>query len=155
MQAHILYTYFVTFLKIIFTFVCRYNPALNPLMARPPIWPTPPPQPWFTQPVVSVPQMASGLAPQQPLFPIQNMPAPMTSAPANLLQTSFPIAHAGVPSPVTPQVSQPLFPVSTSAGNGAVSSPYVASVAPGSIPTSSPSVAPAGVGYAATNQGKS
>uniref|UniRef100_A0A0D9XGS0 BED-type domain-containing protein n=2 Tax=Leersia perrieri TaxID=77586 RepID=A0A0D9XGS0_9ORYZ len=131
-----------------------YNPALNPLMVRPPIWPAPPPQPWFTQqPAVSVPQMASGLAPQQPLFPIQNIPSPMTSAPANLLQTSFPMAHVGIPSPVTTQVSQPLFPVNTSAGNGAVSSPYVASVAPGSIPTSSPSVAPAGVGFAATNQG--
>ncbi|XP_006660978.1 protein SUPPRESSOR OF FRI 4 [Oryza brachyantha] len=129
-----------------------YNPALNPLMARPPIWPAPPPQPWFTQQTaVSLPQMAAGLAPQQPLFPIQNMAAPMTSAPANLLQTSFPMAPVGVPSPVA-QVSQPLFPVST-AGNGAVSSPYVASVAPGSIPATSPSVAPAGIGYASNNHG--
>ncbi|KAG8057757.1 hypothetical protein GUJ93_ZPchr0002g23154 [Zizania palustris] len=131
-----------------------YNPALNPLMARPLMWPAPPPQAWFTQqPAVSIPQMAAGLAPQQPLFPIQNMPTPMTSAPANLLQTSFPMAPVGVPSPVTPQASQPLFPVNTSAGNGAVSSLYVPSVAPGSVPASSPSVAPAGVGYAASNQG--
>ncbi|KAL5205159.1 hypothetical protein ABZP36_033368 [Zizania latifolia] len=99
--------------------------------------------------------MAAGLAPQQLLFPIQNMPTPMTSAPANLLHTSFPTPPVGVPSTVAPQVSQPLFPINTSAANGAVSSPYVASVAPGSIPVpaSSPSVAPAGVGYAASNQG--
>ncbi|CAL5082859.1 unnamed protein product [Urochloa decumbens] len=132
-----------------------YNPALNPLMARPPIWPTPPAQVWYPQqaypqqPAVSVAPVVAGLPPQQPLFPIQNVPNPMTSAPANVLQTSFPMAPPGVPSPVAPQVSQPLFPVNTSTVNGAASSPFVASVAPGTIPASSP----AAVGYGANNQG--
>ncbi|KAF8759252.1 hypothetical protein HU200_010287 [Digitaria exilis] len=138
-----------------------YNPALNPLMARPPIWPTPPAQAWYPQqaaypqqamyqqPAVSVAPVVAGLPPQQPLFPIQNVPAPMTSAPANVLQTSFPMAPPGVPSPVNPQVSQPLFPVNTSTVNGAASSPFVASVAPGTISASSPSA----VGYGSNNQG--
>nr|CAB3454252.1 unnamed protein product [Digitaria exilis] len=138
-----------------------YNPALNPLMARPPIWPTPPAQAWYPQqagypqqamyqqPAVSVAPVVAGLPPQQPLFPIQNVPAPMTSAPANVLQTSFPMAPPGVPSPVNPQVSQPLFPVNTSTVNGAASSPFVASVAPGTIPASSPAT----VGYGSNNQG--
>lgn len=73
----------------------------------------------------------------------------MTSAPANVLQTSFPMAPPGVPSPVGPQVSQPLFPVNTSTVNGAASSPFVASIAPGTIPASSP----AAVGYGVNNQG--
>ena len=127
-------------------------------MARPPIWPTPPAQAWYPQqvaypqqPPVSVAPVVAGLPPQQPLFPIQNVPTPMTSAPANMLQTSFPMAPPGVPSPVAPQVSQPLFPVNTSVVNGAASSPFVASVAPGTIPASSP----AAVGYGANNQGKS
>ncbi|XP_062193641.1 protein SUPPRESSOR OF FRI 4-like isoform X1 [Phragmites australis] len=138
-----------------------YNPALNPLMARPPIWPAPSGQAWYPQqsaypqqPAVSVPPMVAGLPPQQPLFPIQNVPTPMTSAPANVLQTLFPMAPPGLPSPVAPQVSQPLFPVNTSAVNGAANSPFVASVAPGTIPASSPaSVAAAGIGYGANNQG--
>ncbi|EER99357.1 hypothetical protein BDA96_02G312900 [Sorghum bicolor] len=138
-----------------------YNPALNPLMARPPIWPGPPAQAWYPQqaaypqqPAVSVPPVVAGLPPQQPLFPIQNVPTPMTSAPANVLQTSFPMAPPGVPSPVAPQVSQPLFPVNTSAVNGAASSPFLASVVPGTIPASSPAaVGAAGIGYGANNQG--
>ncbi|WVZ65868.1 hypothetical protein U9M48_015164 [Paspalum notatum var. saurae] len=138
-----------------------YNPALNPLMARPPIWPTPPAQPWYPQqaaypqqPAASVAPVVTGLPPQQPLFPIQNVPTPMTSAPHNVLQTSFPMAPPGVPSPVTPQVSQPLFPVNTSVVNGAASSPFVASVAPGTILASSPAaVGTAGVAYGAHNQG--
>ncbi|KAL6844557.1 hypothetical protein ACP4OV_025216 [Aristida adscensionis] len=138
-----------------------YNPALNPLMARPPVWPTPPAQAWYPQqpvypqqPAVSVPPMAAGLPPQQPLFPIQNVPTPITSAPASVLQTSFPMAPPGIPSPVIPQVSQPLFPVNTSTVNGAASSPFVASVAPGTIPASSPaSAATAGMGYGVNNQG--
>jgi hypothetical protein len=78
----------------------------------------------------------------------------MTSAPANVLQTSFPMAPPGVPSPVAPQVSQPLFPVNTSAVNGAANSPFLASVAPGTIPASSPAaVGAAGIGYGANNQG--
>ncbi|KQJ91486.1 protein SUPPRESSOR OF FRI 4 [Brachypodium distachyon] len=128
-----------------------YNPAM---MARPPLWPPQPPQAWFAQqPAVSVPPMVAGMAPQQPLFPIQNMPNPMASAPANLLQTSFAMAPPGVPSPVAPQVSQPLFPVST-IGNGASSAPFAASVVPGTIPASSPaSGTTAGFGYVSNNQG--
>lgn len=131
-------------------------------MARPPIWPTPPAQAWYPQqaaypqqviypqqPAVSVAPVVAGLPPQQPLFPIQNVPTPMTSAPANVLQTSFPMVPPGVPSPVAPQVSQPLFPVNTSTVNGAASSPFVAPVAPGTIPASSP----AAVGYGSNNQG--
>ncbi|KAM0892844.1 hypothetical protein ACQ4PT_025470 [Festuca glaucescens] len=128
-----------------------YNPAM---MVRPPLWPPQPPQAWFTQqPAMSVPQMVAGQAPQQPLFPIQNMPNAMTSAPANLLQTSFAMTATGVPSPVTPQVSQPLFPVNTT-GNGAAHSPFSLSVSPATIPASSPaSVVNAGFGYVANNQG--
>lgn len=129
-------------------------------MARPPIWPGPPAQAWYPQqaaypqqPAVSVPPVVAGLPPQQPLFPIQNVPTPVTSAPANVLQTSFPMAPPGVPSPVAPQVSQPLFPVNTSAVNGAANSPFLAS-APGTIPASSPAaVGAAGIGYGANNQG--
>ena len=130
-------------------------------MARPSIWPGPPAQAWYPQqaaypqqPAVSVPPVVAGLPPQQPLFPIHSVPTPMTSAPANVLQTSFPMAPPGVPSPVAPQVSQPLFPVNTSAVNGAANSPFLASVAPGTIPTSSPAaVGAAGIGYGANNQG--
>ena len=124
------------------------------MMVRPPLWPPQPPQTWFAQqPAVSVPQMLAGQAPQQPLFPIQNMPNLMTSTPANLLQTSFSMAAPGAPSPVAPQVSQPLFPVNTT-GNGAVHSPFTVPVSPGNIPASSPaSVGNAGFGYVANNQG--
>ncbi|KAK3129448.1 hypothetical protein QOZ80_6BG0479860 [Eleusine coracana subsp. coracana] len=103
-----------------------YNPALNPLMVRPPVWPPRPAQVWY---------------PQQP-----NVLSPMTSA-----TTSFPMVPPGVPSPVAPQVSQPLFPVNTSSVNGAASSPFVASVAPGTIQTNSPA-APAGA-YGTNHQG--
>lgn len=131
------------------------RPMFNPaMMVRPPLWPPQPPQAWYPQQqAVSAPPMVAGQAPQQPLFPIQNMPNPMTSAPANLLQTSFAMAATGVPSPVAPQVSQPLFPVNTT-GNGAAHSPFSLSVSPANIPASSPaSVGNAGFGYVASNQG--
>jgi len=133
------------------------RPMFNPaMMVRPPLWPPQPPQTWFAQqPAVSVPPMLAGQAPQQPLFPIQNMPNPMTSAPANLLQTSFAMPSTGVPSPVAPQVSQPLFPVNTT-GNGAAHSPFFVPTSPATIPASSPaSVGTAGFGYVANNQGTS
>lgn len=144
-----------------FTFAGSYNPALNPLMVRPPIWPAPPAQAWYPQqaaypqqPAVSVPSVITGLPQQPPLFPIQNVPTPMTSAPVNVLQTSFPMAPPGVPSPVAPQASQPLFPVNTSTVNGAANSPFLASVAPVTIPVSSPAaVGAAGIGYGTNNQG--
>ncbi|KAF7074391.1 hypothetical protein CFC21_079262 [Triticum aestivum] len=129
-----------------------YNPAM---MVRPPIWPLQQPQPWFAQqPPVSVPPMMAGQAPQQPLFPIQNMPNPMmTSAPANLLQTSYAMPTTGVPSPVAPQASQPLFPVNTS-GNGAANSSFSSSISPATIAANSPaSVGTAGYGYVANNHG--
>jgi hypothetical protein len=146
-----LYALLLEYFHISVTFIYRYNPAM---MVRPPLWPPQPPQAWFTQqPAMPVPQMVPGQAPQQPLFPIQNMPNPMTSAPANLLQTSFAMTATGVPSPVTPQVSQPLFPVNTT-GNGAAHSPFSLSVSPATIPASSPaSVVNAGFGYVANNQG--
>jgi hypothetical protein len=137
-----------------------YNPALNPLMARPPVWPPQPAQAWYPQqPVypqqsaVSVPTMAAIMQPQQPLFPIQNVPSPMTSAPVNVLQTSFPMVPPGVPKPVATQVSQPLFPVNTSSVNGAASSPFVASVAPGTIQASSPAPVTAAGAYGTNNLG--
>lgn len=125
------------------------------MMVRPPIWPLQQPQPWFAQqPPVSVPPMIAGQAPQQPLFPIQNMPNPMmTSAPANLLQTSYAMPTTGVPSPVAPQASQPLFPVNTS-GNGAANSSFSSSISPATIAANSPaSVGTAGYGYVANNHG--
>jgi hypothetical protein len=129
-------------------------------MARPPVWPPQPAQAWYPQqpvypqqPAVSVPTMAAVMQPQQPLFPIQNVPSPLTSAPANVLQTSFRMVPPGVPSPVATQVSQPLFPVNTSSVNRAASSPLVASVAPGTIQASSPAPVTAAGAYGTNNLG--
>uniref|UniRef100_M8C4X8 Zinc finger protein 207 n=1 Tax=Aegilops tauschii TaxID=37682 RepID=M8C4X8_AEGTA len=148
----VLLAHFLEQLLISVSLFHRYNPAM---MVRPPIWPLQQPQPWFAQqPPVSVPPMMAGQAPQQPLFPIQNMPNPMmTSAPANLLQTSYAMPTTGVPSPVAPQASQPLFPVNTT-GNGAANSSFSSSISPATIAANSPaSVGTAGYGYVANNPG--
>lgn len=85
-------------------FCCSYNHAV----AAPPGWPVPRPQPWFPpHPAVSVPPPAPlGLA-QRPLFPIQNVTPPLSSATLQSFQTTPP----GPLSSSTTPVSQPLFPV--------------------------------------------
>jgi hypothetical protein len=143
-------TSFESFFSKYFIFDDSYNPALNPLMARPPVWPPRPTQAWYPQPPpVSVPPMAAVV---QPLFPIHNVPS-MPAAPGNVLQTSSPMVPPGVPLPVATQVSQPLFPVNTSSVNGTVSSSFVASVAPGTIQTSSPAPVTAAGAYGTNNLG--
>ncbi|KAF5192696.1 Bub3-interacting and glebs motif-containing protein [Thalictrum thalictroides] len=119
------------------------QPIYNSAMAVPPPgWPIPPrPQPWYPQhSAVSLPPGAPvGLA-QQPLFPIQNVRPPLSSATSPALAPSYPITPPGLPSS-TPaiSVSQPLFPVS---GNHAIpsqSSAFPASAISASISSSSPS----------------
>jgi hypothetical protein len=128
-------------------------------MARPPVWSPRPTQVWYPQqpvypqqPPVSVPPMAAVVQPQQPLFPIHNVPS-MPSAPGNVLQTSSPMIPPGVPLPVATQVSQPLFPVNTASVNGAASSPFVASVASGTIQASSPAPVTGAGAYGTNNLG--
>ncbi|XP_020592140.1 protein SUPPRESSOR OF FRI 4 isoform X2 [Phalaenopsis equestris] len=88
-----------------------YNAAALPL--QPPSWPVQPLlQAWFPpNPVALVTPPPSGLA-QQPLFPVQNVSAPLTT-PATVLQQSFQVAPPGLPSPTpTPTpLPQPLFPI--------------------------------------------
>lgn len=114
-----------------------YNPGLAVPRAG---WPVPPrPQPWFTQnPVGSVPPAPLGMV-QQPLFPVQTMRPPISTAPPGL-QTSFPVPPPGLPtSSPSVLVSQPLFPVVASNGMPSQGSTYSASTLSTSIPLSSPS----------------
>ncbi|XP_072995404.1 protein SUPPRESSOR OF FRI 4 isoform X1 [Typha latifolia] len=136
-----------------------YNPALA---MQPPGWPIPHrPQSWFPpQQAVPVPPVSTGLAPQQPLFPIQNAASSLTSSSASGLQPSFQVGPPGLPSSTPSPLSQPLFPIGTTA---AQSSPFLAAAVPlASSPTvlhgagdaNSLSVTTAAGGYStANNQG--
>ncbi|KAL6502239.1 hypothetical protein OROHE_024832 [Orobanche hederae] len=84
------------------------HPLYNPRIPLPPAgWR---PQPWYPQhPAVSVLPAQVGL-PQQPLFPVHNVRAPVPSAAPSMLLPSLPITPSGMPATTIP-VSQPLFPV--------------------------------------------
>ncbi|KAL6567175.1 Protein SUPPRESSOR OF FRI 4 [Orobanche gracilis] len=84
------------------------HPLYNPRIPLPPAgWR---PQPWYPQhPAVSVLPAQVGL-PQQPLFPVHNIRAPVPSAAPSMLLPSLPITPSGMPATTNP-VSQPLFPV--------------------------------------------
>ncbi|KAK1281107.1 hypothetical protein QJS04_geneDACA021141 [Acorus gramineus] len=92
------------------------------------------PQPWFAQRTVTVSPVPMGMAPQQPLFPIQNVRPPMTPMTA---ATSFQINPPGLPStPVA--VSQPLFPIATNTNVPIQSAPFSSTSIPSSIPSTAP-----------------
>ncbi|OAY83085.1 protein SUPPRESSOR OF FRI 4 isoform X2 [Ananas comosus] len=128
-----------------------YNPTL---VMQPPTWSIPRPQPWFPpQPAVPLPIPPTGMAPQQPLFPIQNVATPLASTSAPGLLPTMPVGAPGLPSPVLTPVSQPLFPISTN-----VSTPPPATVTPtspavfgGSGDTNSAYATPTASGYDAIN----
>ncbi|XP_071731202.1 protein SUPPRESSOR OF FRI 4-like isoform X2 [Rutidosis leptorrhynchoides] len=123
-----------------------YPPSTMQTIFRPglpvprPGWAVPPrPQPWFTQnPVGSVPPAPLGMVPQ-PLFPVQPMRPPISTAPPGL-QPPYPAAPPGLmtSSPSVP-VSQPLFPVVASNGMPSQTSAYSASTLSTSVPLNSPS----------------
>lgn len=109
---------------------------------RPAGWPVPPrPQPWFPpHSGISVPPPAPLGLVQQPLFPVQNVRPPMSTAASPGLQ-QMPIAPPGMHASSTPSVplSQPLFPVVANNNiPAAQSSPFSAPVLSTSIPLSSP-----------------
>ncbi|PKA55614.1 hypothetical protein AXF42_Ash006816 [Apostasia shenzhenica] len=114
-----------------------YNPAVLPM--QPPSWPAQPqPQPWFPpNPATLVVPSATGLA-QQPLFPVQNVSAPLTSA-APVIQPSLQAAPPGVPSSAPP-LPQPLFPISNAASAAAQSSPFLASTLSSAVSSSTPAI---------------
>lgn len=117
-----------------FIYLTRYNHALP---VPPPTWPVPAarPQPWFPpQLTIPVPP-APVVAPQQPLFPIQNVMTPLNSTSGVGLQSPLP---PGVSSSTPPAVSQPLFPISSPAGVPAQSSPFLATSSPAVISSTSP-----------------
>ncbi|KAK1325035.1 hypothetical protein QJS10_CPA01g00643 [Acorus calamus] len=110
-----------------------YNPSS--LSLPPAGWPMPArSQPWFAQRPVTVPPVPMGMAPQQPLFPIQNVRPPMTPMTA---ATSFQINPPGLPStPVA--VSQPLFPIATNTNAPIQSAPFSSTSISSSIPSTAP-----------------
>ena len=119
-------------------FLIRYNPTI-PVM--PPTWPLPAaqPRPWFRPPLaVSVPPPV--VAPQQPLFPVQNVTAPMTSTSAPGLQSPLQAGPPGLPSSAPPAVSQPLFPIHSPAGAPAQRSPFLTTSSLAIISSSSPTM---------------
>ncbi|XP_064987602.1 protein SUPPRESSOR OF FRI 4-like isoform X1 [Musa acuminata AAA Group] len=123
-----------------------YNPTI-PVM--PPTWPLPAaqPQPWFRPPLaVSVPPPV--VAPQQPLFPVQNVTAPMTSTSAPGLQSPLQAGPPGLPSSAPPAVSQPLFPIHSPAGAPAQRSPFLTTSSLAIISSSSPTMLKGGTPYA-------
>ncbi|CAL9059241.1 unnamed protein product [Musa banksii] len=116
-----------------------YNPAI-PVM--PPTWPIPAarPQPWFRSPMAVPVPPAPVLAPQQPLFPVQNVTSPMTSTSAPGLQSPLQTGPPGLPSSAPPVISQPLFPISSPAGAPPQSSPFLATSSPAIVSSSSPTM---------------
>lgn len=117
-------------------FMIRYNPAIP---AQPSTWPMPPrPQPWFPAAAVPLP-VPTGVAPQQPLFPIQSVRTPLTPGAPPGLQPSFPIGPPGLPSvPPAVPVSQPLFPITSATGTPSQSSPFVAASLPPTVSSAAP-----------------
>ncbi|XP_039127168.1 protein SUPPRESSOR OF FRI 4 isoform X2 [Dioscorea cayenensis subsp. rotundata] len=113
-----------------------YNPAIP---AQPSTWPMPPrPQPWFPAAAVPLP-VPTGVAPQQPLFPIQSVRTPLTPGAPPGLQPSFPIGPPGLPSvPPAVPVSQPLFPITSATGTPSQSSPFVAASLPPTVSSAAP-----------------
>ncbi|ONK76315.1 uncharacterized protein A4U43_C03F26310 [Asparagus officinalis] len=109
---------------------------------QPPRWPVATqPQPWFPPPAVSVPPIPAGLAPQQPLFPIQNVGASLTATNTPGTQQPFQVGPPGLSTSTPLSVSQPLFPIGVSASNTpAQSSPFLSSTHPGALSSSSPTI---------------
>ncbi|KAL9271665.1 SUPPRESSOR OF FRI 4-like protein [Drosera capensis] len=86
-----------------------YNAAVPPMG-----WQVPRPQPWYPGfPGVSVPPAPPVLMPQQPLFPVQNVPPPLTTSAPHVPHPTFPVNLPGVLSSPASAPSQPLFPVLT------------------------------------------
>ncbi|GAB2227262.1 hypothetical protein Droror1_Dr00009077 [Drosera rotundifolia] len=86
-----------------------YNAAVPPMG-----WQVPRPQPWYPGfPGVSVPPAPPVLMPQQPLFPVQNVPPSLTTSAPHVPQPTFPVNPPGVLSSPASAPSQPLFPVAT------------------------------------------
>ncbi|XP_042452745.1 protein SUPPRESSOR OF FRI 4-like [Zingiber officinale] len=107
-------------------------PVYNPVFQfQRPTWPIPAvrPNPWFP-PQVSVPVPPPVIAPQQPLFPIQNATTPLTSTSTPGLPTPPQAGPPGLPTSTPPLVPQPLFPINSPAGVPAHSSPIISSASP-------------------------
>ncbi|KAG0455042.1 hypothetical protein HPP92_024334 [Vanilla planifolia] len=116
-----------------------YNPAALPVQR--PAWTVQTqPQPWFpANPTALVPPPSASLV-QQPLFPVQNVSAPLTPT-ASVPQPAFQAPLPGLPVS-TPPLSQPLFPInntSTADVNSASSiittTGYVAPSNQGAVPS--------------------
>lgn len=111
------------------TYGIMQPPIYNPAVPSPLGWQVHrPPQPWYPPPpaAVSLPHGSPMGLPQQPLFPVQNVPTALSTTSSHL-QPPVPAPPPGIhssPAPLPP--SQPLFPVG----------------ATGSIPSQSFPVAP-------------
>lgn len=141
-------TLLISYMQFIYLFFgYSYNTAA--LAAQASSWPIPPrPQPWFPvppppaisqHPAVHLPPVASaGLVQQQPLFPIQNVRPPLTSAASPALRP-YPINPPGLPSSTPPvSVPQPLFPISANSNLPVQSSPFSVAAPLATLPSSSP-----------------
>ncbi|RWW80442.1 hypothetical protein BHE74_00011214, partial [Ensete ventricosum] len=107
----------------------------------PPTWPIPAarPQPWFRSPMAVPVPPAPVLAPQQPLFPVQNVTTPMTTSVPGL-QSPLQTGPPGLPSSAPTAISQPLFPISSPAGAPAPNSSFLATSSPAIVSSSSPTM---------------
>lgn len=97
------------------------------------------PQPWYP-PALPVPPVPAALAPHQPLFPVQNVAAPVTTTTAPGIQQPFQGGQPGMSTSMPIPVSHPLFPVGVNTSNAGASSPFSASTLPGTISSSSPTM---------------
>lgn len=108
---------------------------------QPPTWPVAGrPQPWYPPPAVPVPPVPASLAQPQPLFPIQNVAAPVTSTTAPGIQQPFQVGPPGLSTSTPVPVSHPLFPIGVNASNAVASSPFSVSTLPGTMSSSSPTI---------------
>ncbi|KAF6136564.1 hypothetical protein GIB67_016020 [Kingdonia uniflora] len=112
------------------------QPIYNPGLAIPPSgWPRPHLTGFPQHPSLS----PGGMAPHQPLFPIQNVKPPASSTtPSPLPQPPFQITPPGLSSSIPPvPMSQPLFPVNGSNNTFSQSSPFLAPAISAAFPASS------------------
>lgn len=99
------------------------------------------PQPWFPPSAVPIPPVAVGLAPHQPLFPIQNAAASLISPTVHGIQPSFQAGPPGLSTSTPVPVSQPLFPIGINpVGMASQGSPFSTTTLPGSMESSAPTI---------------